>query len=78
MQGARTNSEYSFWKEIMFGVPQGPMLRPLLFNIFLFDLFPIMENIDIVSYANDNTLFTTGNSIKEGSQKLENAAKTLS
>ena len=36
-----------------------------------------MENIDIVSYADDNTPYTTGNSIEEVIQKLENASKTL-
>ena len=61
----------------MFGVSQGSILGPLLFNIFLCDLFLIMENIDIASYADDNTPYTTGNSIEEVIQKLENAAKTL-
>ena len=36
-----------------------------------------MENIDIAIYADDNTPYTTGNSIEEVIQKLENAAKTL-
>ena len=36
-----------------------------------------MKNIDIASYAGDNTPYTTGNSIEEIIQKLENAAKTL-
>ena len=61
----------------MFGVPQGYILGPLLFNIFLCDLFLIVENIDIASYADDNTPYTTENSIEEVIQKLENAAKTL-
>ena len=61
----------------MFGVTQGSIRRPLLFNIFLCDLFLIIENIDIASYADDNTPYTTGNSIEEVIQKLENAARTL-
>ena len=77
MQRTKINSEYSSWEEIMFGVPQGSILGPLLFNIFLCDLFLIMENIDITSYADDNTPYTTGNSIEKVIQKLENAAKTL-
>ena len=61
----------------MFGFPQGSILGPLLFNIFLCDLFLIMENIDIASYADDNTPYTTRNSMEEVIQKLESAAKTL-
>ena len=38
--------------EIIFGVPQGSIL---LSNIFLIDLFFIIEDTDIASYANDNT-----------------------
>ena len=36
-----------------------------------------MGNIDIASYADGNMPYTTGNSIEEVIQKLENAAKTL-
>ena len=36
-----------------------------------------MENIDIARYADDNMPYTTGNSIEEVIQKLDNAAKTL-
>ena len=77
MQRTKINSEYSSWEEIMFGVPQGSILGPLLFNIFLCDLFLIMENIDIASYADDNAPYTIGKSIEEVIQKLETTAKTL-
>ena len=77
MQRTKINSEYSSWEYILFGIPRGSILGPLLFNIFLCDIFLIMENIDITSYADDNTPYTTGNSIEEVIQKLKNVAKTL-
>ena len=61
----------------MFGVPRGSILGPLLFDTFSCDIFFIMENTDIASYAGDNTPYNTGNSIEEVIQKLEIASKTL-
>ena len=77
IQRTKINSEYSSWEEIMFGVPQGSILGPPLFNIFLCDLSLIVENIDIASYADDNTPYTTGNSIEKVIQNLGNATKAL-
>ena len=47
----KVNSAYNMWKDIFHGVPQGSMLRHLLFNIHLRDLFYFLENTDIASYA---------------------------
>ena len=33
------------------GVPQRPILRPLLFSIHLCDFFYFLEDLDIASYA---------------------------
>ena len=55
-QRVKINSDYSSWKEILDGVPQGSVLGPLLFNIFINDLFLFVENSQICNFADDNTL----------------------
>ena len=76
-QRTKINSEYSSWEEVVVGVPQGSILGPLLFNIFMCDLFFIVNNIDFASYADDNTPYATGNSMDDVVLKLENTSKTL-
>ena len=58
-QRVRVNGEYSSWFEIIFGVPQGSILGPLIFNIYVSDYFLFVENSDIASYADDNTPYST-------------------
>ena len=57
---------FSNWTNILHGVPQGSILGPLIFTVFLYDLFLFKPNIDLVSYADDSTLFAMG-----GSSELE-------
>ena len=44
--------------EILLGVPQDSMVRPLIFIIYICDLFFENCDIDIANYANDNTSYT--------------------
>ena len=55
-QRVKINTNYSSWKDVLTGVPQGSVLGPLLFNIFLNDIFYFVNEKDICNYADDNTL----------------------
>ena len=62
-KNTKIGKEYSPWKEIISGVPQGFILGPLFFNIHLCDVFFIIEKFDIANFADDNTPYVTGNNI---------------
>ena len=44
-------------------VPQGSILRPLLFNILLNDIFISLQECDLASYADNSKLYTSDKSI---------------
>ena len=62
----KINKTFSNWANILYGVPQGFILGPLIFNVFLCDCFLFKPNIDLISYADDNNPFAMG-----GSSELE-------
>ena len=70
-QRTKIENTYSTWLDIIFGVPQGSILRPLLFNVFLADLFFTVNDIDIASYADGNTPYMIADNVNDLITSLE-------
>ena len=73
----KINNSYNIWIEIVFVVPQGSILGPLLFKIFFANLFFIVNSTDITNYANDSTPYATANNTDSLIVLLEEASKSL-
>ena len=48
-------------------------LGPLLFNIFVSDLFSVLNDVEFASYVDDNIPYVVKNNIKSVIKSLENA-----
>ena len=72
------NNNFSTWEEIIAGVPQGSILGPLLFNIFVNDFFYFEDKSYLSNYADDNVLYVFGSDMTEVKDKLSQDLPKLS
>ena len=76
-QRIKINVQFSSWLDIVVGIPQGSILRPFLFNIFLYDMFLFCNDIDFASYADNNTPDCRGKTPEEVISQLEKSSRSI-
>ena len=73
-QRVKIKKTFSHWKDTKYGVPQGSIFGPLVFNIHLCEVFYFLKDLDITSYADDTTIYT----VKENKQSVINTLEASS
>ena len=76
-QRTKVSDAYSKWLKIKCGVPQGSILGPLLFNLFINDMFFFIDKTKIANYADDNTQYATGKNLDGLLKLLENETSVV-
>ena len=70
-QKTKVGSSFSTYLDIVYGVPQGSILGPLLFNIDLGDLFFESYSSDFANFADDTTPCECGHTFNEVINNIE-------
>ena len=71
------NNVISETRDMVCGVPQGSILGPMLFLIYINDLENALDNCDIKLYADDTVLYSTSVDEAEANTNIRNDMKLL-
>ena len=70
IQACNVNGHMSSFKSISYGVPQGSILGPLLFIIYMNDLPSCVKEAEITMYADDTSLYKAFRTAQDLSDEL--------
>ena len=76
-QCVKLGSLCSSYQPLVKGVPQGSILGPLLFNVFINDIFSFVTDSSLYNYADDNTLSYVNKDVDILVDVLERDSKAL-
>ena len=64
-QGVKINETESLFKILLSGVPQGSILGPIWFKIFINDLLFFINEAKLANFADDNTIYAAKRDLNE-------------
>ena len=76
LQRVASNGVFSDWLEVKRGVPQGTILGPLLFSLYVNDM-KTNANCEILQYADDTIVMKSAPNVKHATKSVENCISDL-
>ena len=64
-QLVKVSEYFSLWRPLNQGAPQGSILGPLLFNLFINDIFLFIQQGSLCNFADDNTISISAENVDE-------------
>ena len=78
IQCVNVSNQKSSALDTLTGVPQGSILGPLLFSLYINDLPSVCSDVEIQLYADDAVIFTHGSNKLQAAATLANALNSIS
>ena len=71
------DGEVSDWVDVKLGVPQGSILGPILFLIYVNDINNCNEHADYAKFADDTTILTSGSTLEGATARMNKSLERV-